>query len=83
MPNGVKMTGAEHTGNDAIIYDTPQESFRSARSVGITTVMATPTTTTTQGEIIGEVSMSDTSTSTSTSTYTPPTSNPPSGGGGY
>ena len=82
MPNGVKMTGSSHTGNDVIIYDTPQESFRSARSVGITTVMATPTTTTTtQGEIIGEVSMSDTS--TSTSTYTPPTSNPPSGGGGY
>ena len=42
-------------------------------------MMTTPTTTTTQGEIIGEVSMPD----TSTSTYTPPTSNPPSGGGGY
>ena len=87
MSNGVKMTGASHTGNDVIIYDTPQESFRSARSVGITTMMTTPTTTTptTQGEVIGEITMTDTS--TSTSTYTPPsdppTSNPPSGGGGY
>ena len=87
MSNGVKMTGASHTGNDVIIYDTPQESFRSARSVGITTMMTTPTTTTptTQGEVIGEITMTDTS--TSTSTYTPPsdppTSSPPSGGGGY
>ena len=85
MSNGVKMTGASHTGNDVIIYDTPQESFRSARSVGITTMMTTPTTTATQGEVIGEITMTDTS--TSTSTYTPPsdppTSSPPSGGGGY
>ena len=85
MSNGVKMTGASHTGNDVIIYDTPQESFRSARSVGITTMMTTPTTIATQGEVIGEITMTDTS--TSTSTYTPPsdppTSSPPSGGGGY
>ena len=85
MSNGVKMTGASHTGNDVIIYDTPQESFRSARSVGITTMMTTPSTTATQGEVIGEITMTDTS--TSTSTYTPPsdppTSSPPSGGGGY
>ena len=85
MSNGVKMTGASHTGNDVIIYDTPQESFRSARSVGITTMMTTPTTSATQGEVIGEITMTDTS--TSTSTYTPPsdppTSSPPSGGGGY
>ena len=85
MSNGVKMTGASHTGNDVIIYDTPQESFRSARSVGITTMMTTPTTTATQGEVIGEITM--TNTSTPTSTYTPPsdppTSSPPSGGGGY
>ena len=83
MSNGVKMTGASHTGNDVIIYDTPQESFRSARSVGITTMMTTPTTTTTQGEVIGEITMSDTSTSTYTPPSDPPTSSPPSGGGGY
>ena len=85
MSNGVKMTGASHTGNDVIIYDTPQESFRSARSVGITTMMTTPTTTTTtttQGEVIGEI-MTDTSTSTYTPPSDPPTSSPPSGGGGY
>ena len=83
MSNGVKMTGASHTGNDVIIYDTPQESFRSARSVGITTMMTTPTTTTTQGEVIGEITMPDTSTSTYTPPSDPPTSSPPSGGGGY
>ena len=85
MSNGVKMTGASHTGKDVIIYDTPQESFRSARSVGITTMMTTPTTTTTtttQGEVIGEI-MTDTSTSTYTPPSDPPTSSPPSGGGGY
>mgnify|MGYP005682147803 CR=1 FL=1 len=26
MPNGLKMTGAKHSNNDMIIYDTPQES---------------------------------------------------------
>ena len=83
MSNGVKMTGASHTGNDVIIYDTPQESFRSARSVGITTMMTTPTTTITQGEVIGEITMPDTSTSTYTPPSDPPTSSPPSGGGGY
>jgi len=83
MSNGVKMTGASHTGNDIIIYDTPQESFRSARSVGITTMMTTPTTTITQGEVIGEITMPDTSTSTYTPPSDPPTSSPPSGGGGY
>ena len=31
MPNGVKMTGSVHSDQDRIIYDTPQESFRSAR----------------------------------------------------
>ena len=83
MSNGVKMTGASHTGNDVIIYDTPQESFRSARSVGITTMMTSPTTTTTQGEVIGEITMPDTSTSTYTPPSDPPSSSPPSGGGGY
>ena len=44
MSNGVKMTGSSHSGNDAIIYDTPQESFRSARTVGTTMTMTTTTT---------------------------------------
>ena len=79
MPNGVKMTGSSHSGNDAIIYDTPQESFRSARTVG-TAMTMTSTTTTTPVQRIGDSGMSDTSTGSS---YTPPPSNPPSGGGGY
>ena len=84
MSNGVKMTGASHSGNDAIIYDTPQESFRSARTVG-TAITMTSTTTTTPVQRIGDLGMSDTSTGSS---YTPPPSspppsNPPSGGGGY
>ena len=29
MPNGLKMTGLKHSGTDAIIYGTPQESLRS------------------------------------------------------
>ena len=84
MSNGVKMTGASHSGNDAIIYDTPQESFRSARTVG-TAMTMTSTTTTTPVQRIGDSGMSDTSTGSS---YTPPPSSPPpssppSGGGGY
>ena len=77
MPNGVKMTGSSHSGNDAIIYDTPQESFRSARTVGTAMTMTT-TTTTTPTQRIGDIDMTDTSGSTDT-----PPSSPPSGGGGY
>ena len=29
MPNGLKMTGLEHSGTDSTIYNTPQESLRS------------------------------------------------------
>ena len=32
MPNGLKMTGLEHSDRDAIIYGTPQESLRSGGS---------------------------------------------------
>ena len=39
MPNGVKMTGAKHSDNDAIIYDTPSQSRTS------TAVMSSPSTT--------------------------------------
>ena len=42
MPNGNKMTGITHTDNDAIIYNTPQESLRSgaapASNIGSTKV---------------------------------------------
>ena len=82
MSNGVKMTGASHSGNDAIIYDTPQESFRSARTVGTAMTMTT-TTTTTPTQRIGDIDMTDTSSSTDTPPSSPPPSSPPSGGGGY
>ena len=82
MPNGVMMTGASHSGNDAIIYDTPQESFRSARTVGTAMTMTT-TTTTTPTQRIGDIDMTDTSSSTDTPPSSSPPSSPPSGGGGY
>ena len=78
MPNGVKMTGTSHSENDAIIYDTPQESFRSARATVGTAMTMTTTTTATSVQRIGDTGMSDTSTGSS---YTPPSS--PSSGGGY
>ena len=77
MSNGVKMTGASHSGNDDIIYDTPQESFRSARTVGTAMTMTT-TSTTTPTQRIGDIDMTDTTGSTDT-----PPSSPSSGGGGY
>ena len=83
MPNGVKMTGSSHSGNDAIIYDTPQESFRSARTVGTAMTMTSTTTTTTPTQRIGDIDMTDTSGSTDTPPSSSPPSNPPSGGGGY
>ena len=58
MSNGVKMTGVKHSGNDMIIYDTPQESRTSrgmmSMSTSYTTVSSAPvqnvsdTTTTSQ-----------------------------------
>jgi hypothetical protein len=60
MSNGVKMTGVKHTGNDMIIYDTPQESRTSRGMMSamtpITTVSSAPiqnvsdTTTTSQSD---------------------------------
>ena len=46
MSNGVKMTGVKHSGNDMIIYDTPQESRTSrgmmSMSTSYTTVSSAP-----------------------------------------
>ena len=33
MPNGIKMTGSEHSDTDSIIYNTSQESLRSGRTL--------------------------------------------------
>ena len=40
MPNGQKMTGAEHSDTDSIIYNTPQESLRSGRTLNNMTTRA-------------------------------------------
>ena len=37
MPNGIKMTGSEHSDTDSIIYNTPQESLRSGRTLNTRT----------------------------------------------
>ena len=43
MSNGTKMTGVKHSGNDFIIYDTPQESRTSRGFVPTTTSYTTVT----------------------------------------
>ena len=95
MSNGTKMTGVKHTGNDMIIYDTPQESRTSRGMMSTTTPITTVssaqvqtnvsnTTTTSQPDTssIPQTDPVDTSSQqTSGQSYTPPPSSPPSGGG--
>ena len=47
MPDGTKMTGVSHSGNDKIIYDTPQQSLNKITNVNMTTIMDEPITDTT------------------------------------
>ena len=95
MPNGVKMTGSKHSGNDMIIYDTPQES-RTSRGVMTST---TPMTTVSSPQVQTNVSNTTTPSQTTTSSppqtgttdtssqqetgqsYTPPDNNDSGGGG--
>ena len=89
MPNGVKMTGAKHSGTDLIIYDTPQESrtSRGMMTTGstMTTVVSAEQVTYEQGEVVTPTetqTMVDSSEGTGTINYetsTPstPTSSPP------
>ena len=95
MSNGTKMTGVKHTGNDMIIYDTPQESRTSRGMMSTTTPITTVssaqvqtnvsnTTTTSQPDTssIPQTDPVDTSSQQTTGqSYTPPPSSPPSGGG--
>ena len=95
MSNGTKMTGVKHTGNDMIIYDTPQESRTSRGMMSTTTPITTVssaqvqtnvsnTTTTSQPDTssIPQTDPVDTSSQqTSGQSYTPPPSSPPSGRG--
>ena len=97
MSNGVKMTGAKHSGNDLIIYDTPQES-RTSRGVVVSTTH-TPMTTVFSPRVPRNVSNTTTPSQTTTSapsqtgttdtssqqetgqSYTPPDNNDSGGGG--
>ena len=95
MSNGVKMTGAKHSGYDMIIYDTPQES---RTSIGVR-ASTSPMTTVTSPQVQTNVSNTTTPSQTTTSTpsqngttdtssqqetgqsYTPPDNNNSGGGG--
>ena len=85
MPNGKKMTGVEHSDNDSIIYNTPQESLRTGRTLNTSTgIQLRPIQ-----DLIKESEASQTTESTDTytdpvddamddDTDTPPPSTPPS-----
>ena len=87
MPNGTKMTGVKHTGNDMIIYDTPQES-RTSRGMTMTTTpiqtvasegQVTYTPTETPTPTTETTTMTD-STGDGTINYDSTTPSPPSSG---
>ena len=74
MSNGVKMTGATHTGNDIIIYDTPQESRTSTASVSSSATQPIETVTSPQISYTTptETNVSNTTTPSQTTTSTTP-----------
>ena len=77
MSNGLKMTGATHSGTDSIIYDTIEESFGEPRVVsrtyntGVTTTTTETTTQQTTPTIVTEQTTSTTPMNTDTTTNTP------------
>ena len=98
MPNGLKMTGLEHSDRDSIIYGTPQESLRSGNTpssnIGSTRIKLRSIQ-----ELVQESESTDTSSSepspptpptppsepsppSSPPPSSPPPSSPPSSGGG-
>ena len=99
MSNGLKMTGATHSGADSIIYDTMEESLGQPAIVSQTSSYATPETTevaetptpvdTTPNIVIEQTTPTmttpmDTTTTTDTSTDTSTGNDTSSsGGGGY
>ena len=97
MSNGLKMTGATHSGSDSIIYDTMEESLGQVAVTSQTSSYATPETTevvetptpvdTTPNIVIEQTTPTtpmDTTTTTDTSTDTSTgTDTSPSGGSGY
>jgi hypothetical protein len=99
MSNGLKMTGATHSGSDSIIYDTMEESLGQPSAMSQTSSYSTPETTEvtetstpvdTTPTIVTEqttpttTTPMDTTTTTDTSTDTSTgTDTSSSGGGGY
>ena len=99
MSNGLKMTGATHSGTDSIIYDTMEESLGQTATVSQTSSYVTPETTevtetptpvdTTPNIVIEQTTPTmttpmDTTTTTDTSTDTSTGNDTSSsGGGGY
>ena len=99
MSNGLKMTGATHSGADSIIYDTMEESLGQPATISQTSSYATPETTevsetptpvdTTPNIVIEQTTPTmttpmDTTTTTDTSTDTSTGNDTSSsGGGGY
>ena len=96
MSNGLKMTGATHSGSDSIIYDTMEESLGKPATVSqtyTTTTTSQTTQTTTQTTVdptptivTEQTTPTTTTTTTDTSSGSSDTSTPPStpsGGGGY
>ena len=99
MSNGLKMTGATHSGSDSIIYDTMEESLGQPAVISQTSSYATSETTevvetptpvdTTPNIVIEQTTPTtttpmDTTTTTDTSTDTSTgTDTSSSGGGGY
>jgi len=97
MSNGLKMTGATHSGSDSIIYDTMEESLGQVAVTSQTSSYATPETTevvetptpvdTTPNIVIEQTTPTtpmDTTTTTDTSTDTSTgTDTSSSSGGGY
>jgi len=99
MSNGLKMTGATHSGSDSIIYDTMEESLGQPATISQTSSYATPQTTevvetstpvdTTPNIVIEQTTPTtttpmDTTTTTDTSTDTSTgTDTSSSSGGGY
>ena len=94
MSNGLKMTGATHSGSDSIIYDTMEESLGQPAVISQTSSYATPETTeveetptpvdTTPTIVTEQTTPTDTTSTTDTSTTSDSSdSTPPSSGGGY
>ena len=94
MPNGQKMTGVEHSENDSLIYNTPQESLRSGRVLNKTEIkLSSIQNLIKQSETSQTLESGDTytdpmddamgdGTDTDTTPPSTPPSSPPSGSGG-